>query len=354
MANEFIDLAIRHAPVLWQKVSKLNPDGDCITRVDLGGSLDNILDNWHLVNKKLFPLAAEAYYSVVETFTHYFILYAFYHPQDWYDGETVIDIIRSNFDEHLHDMEGALAVVTKKDKKPEEERVDAFITVSHYHFYCYANWKRTEEVFEFPEDDPWQKRIHGFKESLDGNIWFTFDKLKGKKTRRFNLYAQAKGHGIRGDRKKWGGEKHVIRYFPSADIAEVPRSLRRGYVPGHDGYKYQDVRYRLIDFFEDGGLWSRKDDTNVFQANAKGQDAFVKREKEEKKKGKKKGKKQAKREKVVAGSANPPWGWDDTDDRHKCGELAINPAGIVHDYLKGMREFSLEYMHNPYLNISRF
>jgi hypothetical protein len=75
----------------------------------------------------------------------------------------------------------------------------------------------------------------------------------------------------------------------------------------------------------------------VFQANPKGQDAFVRVAAEGRQR--------------IAGKANPPWGWDDTDDRHKCGELAINPAHIVHDYLKGLREFSMEYVHNPYVNI---
>ncbi len=39
------------------------------------------------------------------------------------------------------------------------------------------------------------------------------------------------------------------------------------------------------------------------------------------------------------------------DDRHKCGELAINPTKIVHDYFTGLREYSLEYLFNPYLGI---
>jgi len=58
-----------------------------------------------------------------------------------------------------------------------------------------------------------------------------------------------------------------------------------------------------------------------------------------------------KNNKLLAHAYNPPWGWDDMDDRHKCGEPAINPAKIIRDYFTGLREFSLEYIHNPYLNI---
>jgi len=325
MPNIFEKLAFKHAPVLWQKVNDTNPRGDYITRVDFAGSLDEIIYSWSKVNDKNNKLLAHGYYSVVETTTHYFILYAFYHGQDWYDGKYFFDKIRKNFDEHLNDMEGALAIITKRAK----ERVDAFVTVSHFHFYTYANWKKNDNKFLYK--DTWRDRIRGYKEDLDGYIRPT--KHNGRD--RFSLYAQAKGHGIRGDRKKWGNEEKIIRYFPSMDTAEEPDE--KGYQKEND-YFYQNVSYELIDFFEPGGLWENKDNPKVFQANKKGQDAFVEPDEKDK-------------NKPAPGSANPPWGWDDIDDRHKCGELAINPAKIVHDYLTGLREFSLEYIHNPYLNI---
>jgi hypothetical protein len=329
MALKPVDIAFMHAPVLWQKVSDRNPRGDFITAVDLGGDFRSIVKNWSLVKRKSTLLTAEAYYSVVETYTHYFILYAFYHGQDWYDGETVIHTFRKHLDEHLHDMEGALAIVAKR-QQPAQERVDAFITISHFHFYCYANWMKTDKEPLFPMTDPWRDRIRGFREDLDGNIWPT----KHDGLNRFSLYAQAKGHGIRGDRRRWGGEHRIIRYFPSNVKGEVPDlDVSRE----HKGYLFHGAHYGLIDMFGDRGLWGRKDDPKVFRANSKGQDAFVEIEEGGRKR--------------VAGRANPPWGWDDIDDRHKCGELATNPAGIVHDYLKGMREFSLEYVHNPYLNV---
>lgn len=114
MPNKFEKLAFRHAPVLWQKVNDANPRGDYITKVDFAGSLDEIIYNWPKVNDGNNELLAHGYYSVVETTTHYFILYAFYHAQDWYDGKYLFDKIRKKFDEHLNDMEGALAIVTKK------------------------------------------------------------------------------------------------------------------------------------------------------------------------------------------------------------------------------------------------
>jgi len=327
MAGNLRNLAYRHAPVLYQKVNNANPRGDYITRVDFAGGLEDIIRNWSNVNNRENNLLAHGYYSVVESYTHYFILYAFYHGQDWYDGDSILDKIRKNFDEHLNDMEGALAVITKRSSR-DKERVDAFITVSHYHFYSYANWKKNVKEFLFK--DSWKDRIRGYHEDLDGPIWPTMD---GRRYR-FSLYAQARGHGIRGDRGKWGNETKIVRYFPSKDTAEEPDE---GNYREESGYLFQNVKYKLIDFFEEGGLWLNRDNPNVFQANKKGQDAFVEPDENGR---------------PVAGSANPPWGWDDTDDRHKCGELAINPAKIVHDYFTGLREFSLEYVHDRYLNIS--
>ena len=326
MSGRFLELVWRHAPVLWQKVNDDNPRGDYITRVDFAGNINEIIHNWSKVNDKRNKLLAYGYYSVTETSTHYFILYTFYHGQDWYDGKYLFDKIRKNFDEHLNDMEGALAVVTKRADK-EDERVDAFITVSHFHFYSYANWKKNDK--EFLYEDAWKDRIRGYKEDTDGNIWPTQD----NGIDRFSLYVQAKGHGIKGDRKGWGSEEKIVRYFPSMDISEEPDE--KDYKEGN-GYQYKDARYKLINFFEPGGLWENKDKPSVFQANKKGQDAFVEPDDDGR---------------PVSGSANPPWGWDDMDDRHKCGETAINPAKIVHDYFTGLREFSLEYIHNPYLNI---
>jgi hypothetical protein len=333
MTDQLRELVYRHAPVLNQKVNDANPRGDFITRVDFAGPLDKTLDNWSQVIDRKNKLLAHGYYSVVETTTHYFILYAFYHGQDWYDGSFFTDKIRKKFDEHLHDMEGALAIITKRLKHVDgPERVDAFITVSHFHFYSYANWKESDDKLLY--NDAWANRIMGYKESVDGNVWPTID-LDDHTNNRFSLYAQSRGHGIRGDRKNWGNEKKIIRYFPSKDIAEEPNESDAGYERYHD-YLFQDVHYRLIDFFEDGGLWENRDNDRVFRPNNKGQDAFVEPGDDDQ---------------PVAGSANPPWGWDDTDDRHKCGELAIHPAKIVHDYFTGLREFSLEYVHNPYVNI---
>ncbi len=301
--------------------------GDHITRVDLDGDLEDLVNNWTKVSDRRVKLPGACYYSVVETATHYFILYTFYHGQDWYGGHKLTDRIRKVFDEHIHDMEGALAVVTKRENEADE-RVDAFITISHIHFYCYAVWMKTELEYLYP-DDSWENEIWGRIEGLDGRIW---PAKEGGKTR-FSLYAQSKGHGIKGDRKGWGPEKMSFNYWPSLKKGDQPY-LEVGKSQPHNEYISWDVLYRLIDFHEPGGLWENRNNPNVFQENEKGQAAFVILDDYSRR---------------VAGSANPPWGWEDIDDRHDCGMIALDPARLVYDYLDGFPEFSLDYIHNPYI-----
>ena len=53
---------------------------------------------------------------VVATHTHFFIAYAFYHPQDWsaFWGSPARSS-PAKADQHLHDMEGCLVVVPRAD-----------------------------------------------------------------------------------------------------------------------------------------------------------------------------------------------------------------------------------------------
>ena len=59
-----------------------------------------------------------------------------------------------------------------------------------------------------------------------------------------------------------------------------------------------DVRYGLVDFHEPGGLWENRGNPDVFQENEKGQVAFAILDDDGRR---------------TAGSANPPWGWEDID-----------------------------------------
>jgi hypothetical protein len=75
------------------------------------------------------------YYSVAETETHYFILYAFYHADD---------------DTHPNDLEGCLLILEKMDLN---EVLLGMITVAHHDFWLYSYENSIKEASgkEFPE-----------------------------------------------------------------------------------------------------------------------------------------------------------------------------------------------------------
>lgn len=69
------DLAYAYTPIHYQDTDSTNHRADYVTHFDYD---ENTIatDNWENLTK--FPLAAYAYYSVVETCTHWFIAYGFF------------------------------------------------------------------------------------------------------------------------------------------------------------------------------------------------------------------------------------------------------------------------------------
>ena len=112
--NFYLDLAYHHAPVHYQDVDRTGSHGlsgkaDYITRYDFDGDL-NAKNNWNNIANSSRKGNAVGYYSVVETSTHYFIIYAFFHPRDWTDIWFLYRL-----DEHENDLEGVLTIVKKNN-----------------------------------------------------------------------------------------------------------------------------------------------------------------------------------------------------------------------------------------------
>src|SRR6185436_1252898 len=85
-ATTTADLAFHYAPVHYQDTDSSDYPSDYLTSFAYDGDLisDN---NWDHRGNGLWP--ATVHYAVVESCTHFFITYAFYHPRDWAD--TVFD-----------------------------------------------------------------------------------------------------------------------------------------------------------------------------------------------------------------------------------------------------------------------
>ncbi|PJJ60989.1 hypothetical protein [Hymenobacter chitinivorans] len=285
-------LALRWAPVHYQDTDVtgdhgLSGKGDYLTAINFDGDWVGT-NNWNNLASR--TAAAHGYYSVVETSTHWFITYAFFHPRDWTDN-----VLLYNIDEHENDLEGLLAVV-KKDGSTYGN-LQGIVTVAHSDFYSFV-----------PAGSPLQAN----QEDLDGSL--TMEQFNG------GLHPvtaqEAKGHGLKAfPYYKLNGDG--IKYFPSATVAEAPASADD-----------RDVRYKLVDIFEPNGLWEQRFNTALFTSPDGG---FVKSK--------------------GNGGANAPWAWDDGNDVPGRGELATDPAKLVNSYFKNLGSFDLNYIDNPYKGI---
>jgi hypothetical protein len=300
------DLAFARAPIHYQDTDSTNYRADYIARVNYDGNW-RADDNWEHLQRS--PLFAHAYSSIVETCTHWFIVYAFYHPRDWSD---------TPFDqEHENDLEGFLAIV-RKDGSPIG-RLEGIVTVFHDDFFSYT-----------PSGSP----LRDGQEDIDGRLTLRMHEGVSRPL----TVQQAKGHGLKawpfaGDFRGRQDEDGII-YYPSRTLSEVPQS-------GND----RVVRYRLIDVFAPGGLWDHQlREAGLSRGSAETFAAWGTFKGDEGG-GCGSGTKTCKED-----AAHAPWGWDDHDDGPVYGgEVALDPAHVTSVYFDGLRSFSTRYVRNRYL-----
>ncbi|WP_430787337.1 hypothetical protein [Actinoplanes sp. G11-F43] len=292
------EIALRWAPIHYQDVDTtgghaLGGKSDHITRYDFDGNL-NGRDNWDNTGKNT---DAAAYYSVLETSTHYYLTYFFFHPRDWIDHpffET----------EHENDGEGILEIVEKDGS--EYGSLKAAVTVAHADFFSYK-----------PAGSTWADGT----ETIDGTLRF---KPSPHDAFQHPVTAQERGgHGF----KAWpqydiNGDGIV--YYPSLTVSEAPANADD-----------RDVRYQLIDIFTPGGMWAERDNTSLFAALG----TFA---------GDTSGGCGSGTYRCNADSANAPWGWDDGNDQVNRGEIATDPAKLAATYFSSTGTLSRTYTHNPY------
>ncbi|HET9140705.1 hypothetical protein [Actinophytocola sp.] len=283
------ELALRWAPVHYQDTDSSDYDADFLTRIDYDAEW-NTLNNWEHQDDNPATLAGWTYYSVVETETHWFLLYGFYHPRDWEDFPDPFDLFT-----HENDMEGALLTVRRDGTA--FGRLEAMVTVAHNDFYSYV---------------PAGSTFTSGRESVDGTLLTQAVGGSAHPTTR----QEAKGHGVFG----WNGAAFPgndgVVYLPGAGPAEVPSG-------GND----RSVAYQLADVFAAGGLWARRSDPVTFA----GPGTF-------------------RGDNGADNAANAPWGWDDQNDGADVprGMLATDPAYLVSVYFANKGAFSLTYTRNGY------
>jgi hypothetical protein len=287
------DLALRWAPVHLQDTDVtgshgLNGKADYVSAINYDNDW-NATNNWN--NLGNYPATGHCYYSVVETSTHWFIVYAFFHARDWTDNPFLYSI-----DEHENDLEGFLAII-KKDGSVYGN-LQGVVTVAHSDFYSFV-----------PQGSP----LQGNQETIDGTL--SFETYNGAQ---HPLTAQeAKGHGLKAH-PYYSINGDGLKYCPSFSYTAES--------PAHADDRF--VAYKLVDIFETGGLWDQRFNTNLFSSVAGGFKSSY-----------------------GNGGANAPWAWDDGNDVPGKGELATDPAKLVNSYFKNLGSFSFTYVKNTYKGI---
>jgi hypothetical protein len=291
-------LALRWAPVHYQDVDQtgshaLGGAADYIAAYDFDGDLDG-RNNWDHAGNPAYPLRATGYYSVVETPSHWFLIYLFFHPRDWVDYF---------FDtEHENDAEGLMVAVLRDGSTYGQ--LQAVVTVAHSDFYSFT-----------PSGSSWRSGA----ESIDGTL-----QMVNLADGAHPVTAQeAKGHGLKA-RPYYDIKGDGIIYYPSLTTAEVPS--------GPDDHS---VSYKLVDILGPGGLWDQRNNAQLFASFGSfagdtsggcGRGAIS----------------------CSTNAANAPWGWDDGNDGPGRGALASDPMGLARNYFQIPEAVDPSYTFNPF------
>lgn len=343
--SENIDrqIAATFAPVFYQGLGS-NPRYDYITNFDFDNDWcgDN---NWKNAGDFAFPLRSYVYYSVAETPTHYFVIYAVFHPRDYKGGMMRGRILSRLIGmgvgalgriaptgrvseatlAHENDLEGTLVVAEKRGANLRDARVRFVETLAHDRFLKYLPRIETAAADT--------GRI-----GLDGQ--------------RTELYIEPRGHGIRarltGKANRKAKDELVYKYTGEAEEVTNRSGRIIGYalVPLYttlwasalagENQTYAEARdYRKLLAAVAAKAAGRRqtDEGEVFSVGIGS--AF-------------RGK--------IGGTnmARPPWGWFDTTERKRpLGEWFFDPAGVVKRHFNLDESFSTTYTHAPAAGITR-
>ncbi len=303
-------LAEHHAPFIAQE-TWFDPKSDYLARFDADGDWrgDNNWDNASRASSQAY-----VYYAVIETETHWFLLYNFFHLRD-YSDKCVASAC------HENDNEGIVLTVVR-DGSPAGRAV-AMETLAHNKIYSYRADPRVRRNFH----------------DLDGDMEF----YQGSHP---VVFVHAGGHGVYGPGSHASYSFDEDRFHAGTGVTYVFKGVAER--PRHASDR--EVGYDLLPIYDH--FWLRahtmgdRNETfsSYFRYRPEG------------------GRPEAPFDRLAgaflgrrhgADKAKPFWGWHDNETRKQgilaTGQWCLDPAYAVTRNLHLPGPVSLRYTFNPFL-----
>ena len=314
--DNYFYLAEHYAPFVAQE-TWFNPTADFLTRFDYDGNWKGD-DNWE--NLENGSTQAYVYYGVMETKTHWFLQYSFFHARDYSD----VCIVGTC---HENDNEGLILTVRKDESR--FGKLEVMETLAHNNIYSFTN----------------DRSINNGVHRIDGKI----DLYKGVQP---IVFIEAGGHGVLGGSYKTSFfSTQKMDFRQNTGITYIYKGKAES--PKHSNDR--NVGYELLPIYDE---WWSKGNQTTNESNDTFDNFYVYRPF---------GNRPKASAKFIAGAfkgrtasdnkAKPFWAWHDNRTRKKrvlnTGQWALDPAYAVSMNLKFPRgrEVSTEYIFNPYLDI---
>ncbi|MDP7421033.1 MAG: SH3 domain-containing protein, partial [bacterium] len=200
--NKFYgELAAHWASSWYQDVDDTSAAHDYIVAVNFDNNFIGN-DNWENSEDNRFAFQgsflneAVIYWWVVDTYSHYYLGYADFHPRDWVDTDSgisklqsVLNRVSGHDSEHENDMEGAVLIIRKDESR--YGHLEMIQTQAHNNYFQYSNEKCLLPNYSKSNRRKKRKR----REDIDGEI---MKDSMGKN----KIFIEAKGHGVYGSHKK--------------------------------------------------------------------------------------------------------------------------------------------------------
>lgn len=290
---------------------------DAICRSDFDNDW-NLGNNWD--NLGVGSSQAYVYYAAIESESHWFLIYTFFHARDYSDNCVAGTC-------HENDNEGAILTVRKDGSAMG--KLEAMETLAHNNVYSYTN-------------DP---EIKGGAHNVEAKVYFHDGSHPV-------IFLEAGGHGALGggdkksffDAERFAWRQNTGITYVYKGTAERPRHAMD-----------REVGYELLPIYHH--WWPRAQPG----ANERALSAFFRYEPV--------GNRPGMKTDTIAGSflgvkhgadkAKPFWGWHDEATRRRkilgTGQWGADPAYAVAQNLRfpASRPVSTTYVWNPYLNTGR-